>query len=56
MNCIVVTAIQSVCVCVCVCVCVSQREEISVVLEMLRGKGHHLGDRTTVAWLRVYGM
>ena len=52
MNCIVVTAIQSVCV----CVCVSQREEISVVLEMLRGKGHHLGDRTTVAWLRVYGM
>ena len=24
-------------------------------LELLRDKGHHLGDKTSVAWLRVYG-
>ena len=24
-------------------------------LELLRDKGHHLGDTTSVAWLRVYG-
>ena len=33
----------------------SQREVAYSALELLRGKGHHLGDRTSIAWLRVYG-
>jgi hypothetical protein len=27
---------------------------VYTALELLRDKGHHLGDKTSVAWLRVY--